>query len=111
MTTRSRKDATKSEEAPPTSSEASPEDVLDVEAPAAETSEPEAAAPSDEPVKEARSERADGGVTLVYRGNADVFSHGAFRIRPGQPVTVPSDVAEELLTFPRERFEKVESQE
>lgn len=45
--------------------------------------------------------------TLVYRGNADVFEFGALRIRPGEPFDVAATEAEDLLTYPRERFEDV----
>ena len=64
---------------------------------------------SSAPAQEADPETEDAA--LIYRGQADVFEHGSLRIRPGQPVTVPSDVAEELLTFPHELFEVVASQE
>jgi hypothetical protein len=104
-TTRSRKKP-KSEEAPATQPDPSPDEVLAVTEP-----EQPVESPAEEPVKEARSERDGESTTLVYRGHADVFEHGALRIRPGQPVEVPSDVAEELLTYPHERFEKVVSQE
>lgn len=45
--------------------------------------------------------------TLRYSGAADVFHHGEHRFRNGEPVAVPSDVAEELLTTPFEKFEEV----
>ena len=45
-------------------------------------------------------------VTLTYRGSADLLEYGDYRFRPDQPVIVPSDVAEELLTLPFEKFEK-----
>lgn len=51
-----------------------------------------------------RTERA-GYMTIVYRGNADSISYGAYRFRPGQPAKLPSMVAEELLRHPFERFE------
>lgn len=44
---------------------------------------------------------------LRYLGRADVFRHKEHSFRNGQPVEVPSDVAEELLTTPFERFEVV----
>lgn len=46
-----------------------------------------------------------GQVRITYRGPADVVSHGEFTFRPGQPVDVPSEVAEDLLTLPFEEFE------
>lgn len=45
--------------------------------------------------------------TLVYRGNADTFSFGALRIRPGEPFVTTAAIAEDLLTYPHERFEEV----
>lgn len=47
-------------------------------------------------------------VRMVYRGPADVAvweKGGTYRFRRGEPVDVPSSVAEELLTTPFERFE------
>jgi len=44
---------------------------------------------------------------IVYHGVADTFEHGGRIYRPDQPVIVPSDVAEDLLTYPNEQFEKV----
>jgi hypothetical protein len=43
-------------------------------------------------------------VKLVYTGNADVVRYAPYEFRPGKPVEVPSVIAEELLTFPFERF-------
>jgi hypothetical protein len=64
-----------------------------------------------EPVAAEPSEQAttppSGGRTLVYKGDADVFQFGALRIRPGEPFTVTAEDAEDLLTYPRERFEEV----
>lgn len=58
-------------------------------------------------------------VTVIYRGSADVadlkgpdgMGEHDYRFRPGQPVDVPSEVAEELLTWPGEAFEIVEPKE
>lgn len=53
-------------------------------------------------------------VTLLYTGFADLYEagpNGEFKIRPGQPVTVPREVALDLLTTPNEPFEIVEEQE
>lgn len=43
---------------------------------------------------------------IVYRGTADSFEHGKHIFRPGEPVEVPSEVAEDLLTYPNEKFEE-----
>lgn len=88
-----------------------------VEAPAEEATEPVAPyeaqiidpvepEPAQEQPEETQPEVPDGHVAIVYRGGADAFDHGAYQFRGGQPVIVPSDVAEELLTFPFERFER-----
>ena len=69
--------------------------VRDPEPPAAEESTEEAR----------RIELPEGQVTVIYRGLADLFSHGEHRFRPGEPVAVPSEVAEDLLTHPFEPFE------
>jgi hypothetical protein len=57
--------------------------------------------------KETPLEVPTGSVALVYRGSADLVEHGEYRFRPGEPVVVPSETAEELLTMPFERFETV----
>jgi hypothetical protein len=57
--------------------------------------------------KETPLEVPTGSVALVYRGDADLVEHGEYRFRPGKPVVVPSETAEELLTMPFERFETV----
>ncbi len=62
---------------------------------------------ADDTEKEATPEAESETRTLVYRGNADTFRFGELRIRPGEPFTVTADVAEDLLTYPRERFEEV----
>lgn len=49
-----------------------------------------------------------GKVLVQYTGPADVVQHGEFQFRPGQPVEVPSEVAEDLLTLPFETFELIE---
>lgn len=59
-----------------------------------------------------------GEVRVIYRGQANMarFPNPAapkdrlrdYVFRIDQPVIVPSEVAEELLTWPRERFEVVE---
>ena len=54
-----------------------------------------------------KAERA-GHITIVYRGDADSISYGAYRFRPGQPARLPSMVAEELLKNPFEKFEAKE---
>lgn len=83
------------------------------EAPAEEAT-PEEVAPADaeettsETAGEAPAKQLDlGPTTLVtYHGPADVAEAGGYRFRPGQPVAVPSDEVEGLLTaFSRsERF-------
>jgi hypothetical protein len=58
-------------------------------------------------------------VRVVYRGGADVADmkgpdgsgEHEFRFRNGEPVDVPSEVAEELLTWPGEQFEVVRPEE
>jgi hypothetical protein len=42
---------------------------------------------------------------VIYRGTADSFRYGVYRFRPGEPANLPSDIAEELLTYPFEKFE------
>jgi len=44
-------------------------------------------------------------MTVIYRGSADSFRYGPYKFRPGQPATLPSVIAEELLTYPFEKFE------
>jgi hypothetical protein len=68
--------------------------------------------PEPEPLVAAQPEEAPleiptGYEAIEYRGVADMVEHGAFRFRRGEPVAVPSDVAEELLTLPFEHFERV----
>jgi hypothetical protein len=58
-----------------------------------------------------RIEVPEGEVAVVYRGLANVVTHGEYRFRNGEPVTVPSEVAEELLSFPFEPFELLEPQQ
>lgn len=72
---------------------------------APEVGEPPEPMPEDEETEQATPKR--GERTLVYRGNADVFRYGALRIRPGEPFVVTASQAEDLLTWPRERFEEV----
>ena len=60
-----------------------------------------------EQAKETPLEVPEGHVALVYLGSADLVEHGEYRFRPGQPVVVPSETAEEILTTPFERFERV----
>lgn len=67
--------------------------------------EPSTAQPAD-----ALPEVPTGHVLVVYRGTADVVVHGEHRFRSGQPVAVPSEVAEDLLTLPNESFEQIEAE-
>ena len=64
--------------------------------------------PKDEAQTEEEAPRKESKATtkIVYRGRAAAFGHGKHTFRPGEPVEVPSDVAEELLTYPNERFEE-----
>ncbi len=59
-----------------------------------------------EDADEAPRKSSKGSTKIVYRGRADSFEHGKYTFRPGQPVSVPSDVAEDLLTYPNEKFEE-----
>lgn len=68
----------------------------------AEETEPEAAAEAED----AQPEVPEGFVLLRYVGVADTFEHDAYTFRGGKPVAVPSEIAEELLTYPFERFER-----
>lgn len=65
------------------------------------------ATPAAAPPEEAELEVPKGHDAVVYRGIHDSFEHGPFKFRPGKPVVVPSDVAEELLTYPFEPFERL----
>lgn len=49
-------------------------------------------------------EPPEGHVAVVYSGLADLIELGDLKFRPGQPVYVPSDRVEELLTWPNEPF-------
>jgi hypothetical protein len=60
--------------------------------------------PEEDTPKETRQPIPDGHRLLAYEGPADVMEYGEYVLRPGQPVIVPSDVAEELLTMPFETF-------
>lgn len=55
--------------------------------------------------EEASSDNADASVSLVYTGYADTLSYETYRFRRGEPVEVPSDIAEKLLTTYRSEFE------
>jgi hypothetical protein len=57
--------------------------------------------------EDAHAEPGPGEVKLVYLGIADAFEHGGRVFRPDQPVIVPSEVAEDLLTYPNEQFAEV----
>ena len=78
------------------------------DAPTAEAAEyvPHLAEPEPE-ASESAEPVPDGHVRLVYTGFADVVKFKEHTFRGGQPVIVPSDVAEELLTLPNESFEPV----
>jgi hypothetical protein len=82
--------------------EPEPEPVAPYEALVVDPSQEEAAEP--EPQVEAVPE---GHVRIVYRADApgSTLTHGDYKFRSDEPVTVPSEVAEELLTQPFEVFE------
>ena len=63
--------------------------------------EPETEAPAEEPPPPP----AEGMVRIRYNGPADRADWGDYTFRPGDVTDVPADVAEELLTWPNERFE------
>jgi hypothetical protein len=74
--------------------------------------EPEPEATQEREPEEARTEPEpaapmfEGDQQVVYLGPADLFEYGEFKFRPGEPaVTVPSEVAEDLLTYPGARFD------
>lgn len=54
---------------------------------------------------EPQKAKRTGHVTIVYKGDADSFSYGPYKFRPGQPAKMPSAIAEELLSNPFEKFE------
>lgn len=109
--------------------EAAPEEALPAARPKPEPAEPtivaeEPAAPAepdppgpgqdevveDPPISQETDtppEIPKGHVAVVYHGLADLIEYGTYKFRPGQPVHVPSDAVEELLTWPNERFEQV----
>lgn len=60
---------------------------------------------SGSPAEDDQPKSSSKTVRLTYTGQADVIDIGGHIIRPGQPVSVPSEVAEELLTMPFEQFE------
>lgn len=86
--------------------EPEPEPVAPYEAlvvdPPEEAAEPDPQQPvGEEPVP-------DGFVRVVYRGYPDgALTLREYKFRSGEPVNVPSDVAEELLTMPFEDFERI----
>lgn len=67
--------------------------------------------PDDDAVVADDQPLAPGTTRIVYRGLADVAEHGyggnTYRFRPGEPVDVPSEAVDELLTWPNETFEVV----
>jgi hypothetical protein len=70
-----------------------------VREPVEEGPEPE---PQEEPV-------ADGSTRVVYRAptSGGALTFGDYKFRSDEPVDVPSEVAEELLTMPFELFERL----
>lgn len=95
---------------PPNSvSEESEAEAIVIEAPVAPV---ELVVASDNPLtddivnKDAKPQKAvRSHITVVYVGDADTFSYGPYKFRPGQPAKMPSVIAEELLTYPFEKFE------
>lgn len=93
---------------PATDAEPAPEPVAPYEAqiidpPAEDEPQPDAAAePEETPL-----EIPEGFAAVRYLGAADAFEYGAYTFRGDKPVAVPSEIAEELLTFPFERFERL----
>lgn len=86
--------------------EQSEEDFLEVAAPPSSPEEPVPDNGSkDEPQETAIEAVPSQHITIVYRGAADVVSFGPYTFRPGVPARMPSNVAEELLTLPHEKFE------
>ena len=63
-------------------------------------------APDSAPVEEVAEQTRR---TLIYHGTADVFRIRDRSIRPGKPFVISDDnaLADELLTYPFERFEEV----
>ena len=110
----------KKSEQPKEAAEDVPEEAIEAEPEAEATSDEPAAEqlPKGEPIngdamlvdgaafinEEASAEPGEGETKVVYRGLADSFEHGGRTYRPDQPVIVPSDVAEDLLTYPNEQF-------
>lgn len=68
---------------------------------------PEESEQPEAPPEETAPEPPEGYVAVRYMGAADALEYGEYVFRPGQPVFVPSDVAEEVLTTPFETFETV----
>lgn len=62
--------------------------------------------PDTPPIQETAEapEPPEGYVAVVYVGLADLIELGDLKFRPGQPVYVPSDQVDELLTWPNEPF-------
>lgn len=68
----------------------------------------EAAAAVAVDVDQAPPQAKRGQRIIRYLGATDLVEYeGGIQFRPGAAVAVPSELAEELLTSPRERFEEV----
>jgi hypothetical protein len=87
---------------PETSDEPADEPVAPFKAKIIDPVEVEAAPEPEETLPEIPK----GHELLSYIGDSDAFVYGEYTFRVGQPVAVPSAVAEELLTYPFERFER-----
>lgn len=87
------------------------ETVDETEAPSGDTvmdMAPDSAPDETAETEDEGQSKDEGGaviVTIVYVGDADVFRYDPYAFRPGVPAFVPKSLAEELLTFPFERFE------
>jgi len=73
--------------------------------------QPDPVEAADEPAAPPRPVLPEGDqISIVYRGEANLAGpvvHGgvSYTFRPGQPVSVPREVAENVLTWPFETFE------
>jgi hypothetical protein len=93
-------DITATEEAPLIDAESVPYEALVIDPPEE----------ADEPDPQVEEEVVpDGAVRIVYRAATPggVLTHGDYKFRSDEPVIVPSEVAEELLTLPFENFERL----
>lgn len=99
---------------PDTAIEAEPTATLEIPVAAVETAKAAkgkptvldpVVAPVEATTDEVRRPRK-GEAEVTYLGPSDLLESGDYRFRPGQPVIVPSEVAEELLTLPYHTFKQ-----